>query len=109
MSALARQDVAYGTQVLTLASPFDVVVPADRARIPGKLNRVVPPNGLDVHQAIVRSEPARRIEYSFLRGGPVACRSWWDAHGPALGAGVDWIESHLGGSLVRLVGALSGP
>lgn len=109
MSALARQDVAYGTQILTLASPFDVVVPADRARIPGKLNRVVPSNGLDAHAAIVRSEPARRIEYSFLRGGPVACRSWWDDHGPALGAGLDWLERHLGGSLARLAGAVSGP
>jgi hypothetical protein len=75
MSALARQDVAYGTQILTLASPFDVVVPADRARIPGKLNRVVPSNGLDAHAAIVRIFlPARRAgSVQVLVGRPRPC------------------------------------
>jgi Peptidase family M23 len=105
MRAVARQDVAYGTQVLTLTSPFDVVVPADRASIAGQLNRVVPSGGLDAHSAIVRSEPARRIEYSFLRGGPVACRGWWDRHGRTAGAGIDWAERHLGNAF-RAIGAL---
>jgi hypothetical protein len=108
LTGLARQDVAYGTQVLTLAAPLDVVVPADRAGIPGRLNRVVPPNGLSAHSAIVRSESARRIEYSFLRGGPVACRSWWDDHGRELGAGIGWIEGRLGAAAGTVGRALSG-
>jgi pimeloyl-ACP methyl ester carboxylesterase len=104
---LARQDVSYGTQVLSLATPLDLMVPADRAALPGKLNRIVPPNGIWAHSAIVRSETARRIEYSFLRGGPVACRTWWDRHGSAIGRGIDWVESHLGGplsSMLRVAG-----
>ncbi|MDP9233965.1 MAG: peptidoglycan DD-metalloendopeptidase family protein [Actinomycetota bacterium] len=108
LTGLARQDVAYGTQVLALAAPLDVVVPADRAGIPGQLNRVVPPNGLSAHSAIVRSESARRIEYSFLRGGPVACRSWWDDHGRELGAGIGWIEGRLGAAAGTVGRALSG-
>ena len=108
MRSVARQDVAYGTQVLTLASPFDVVVPGGRAALQGKLNRVVPPNGLDAHSAIVRSEPARRIEYSFLRGGPIACRGWWDEHG-SLGKAIDWTETHLGLALRGLGASVSGP
>lgn len=107
LNGLARQDVSYGTQVLTLASPLDVMVPADRAMIPGKLNRVVAPNGISAHSAIVRSEAARRIEYSFLRGGPAACPGWWDAHGRQLGEGIDWAERHLGGLLQGVAGALS--
>jgi Peptidase family M23 len=103
LEGLARQDVSYGTQVLTLASPLDVVVPPKRAAIPGKLNRVVPPNGLFAHSAIVRSDAGRRIEYSFLRGGPVACRTWWDHHGPQVGAGIKWVEGRLGG----LVGSVA--
>jgi hypothetical protein len=105
---LARQDVSYGTQVLSLATPLDLMVPADRAALPGKLNRIVPPNGIWAHSAIVRSEAARRIEYSFLRGGPMACRTWWDRHGSAIGAGIDWAETHLGAglsSVMRVAGA----
>jgi Peptidase family M23/Putative serine esterase (DUF676) len=102
LEGLARQDVSYGTQVLTLTSPFDLFVPADRAGMPGKLNRVVPPNGLFGHSAIVRSETARRTEYSFLRGGPVACAGWWDDHGRQVGAGIGWAERHLGGVLDRV-------
>jgi hypothetical protein len=93
--------------VLTLASPLDVVVPPNRAGIPGKVNRVVPPNGLYAHSAIVRSDAARRIEYSFLRGGPVACRTWWDDHGPQVGAGIEWVEGRLGGLVGSVAGGLS--
>lgn len=110
VKGLARQDVSYGTQVLTLAAPLDVVVPADRASIPGALNRIVPPNGVFAHSAIVRSESARRIEYSFLRGGPVACRTWWDGHGRQLGSAIGWVERRLGtvaGSLGRALSAVA--
>jgi hypothetical protein len=107
LDGLARQDVSYGTQVLTLASPFDLLVPSDRAGMPGELNRVVPPNGLFAHSAIVRSETARRIEYSFLRGGPVACAGPWDGHGRQIGRGIDWAEQHLGSALSRLAGGVS--
>jgi hypothetical protein len=107
LDRLARQDVSYGTQVLTLASPFDVLVPSARAGMPGELNRVVPPNGLFAHSAIVRSETARRIEYSFLRGGPVACVGPWDGHGRQIGWGIDWTERHLGSALNHLAGGLS--
>jgi hypothetical protein len=75
--------------------------------MPGKLNRVVPPNGLFGHSAIVRSETARRTEYSFLRGGPVACAGWWDGHGRQVGAGIGWAERHLGGVLDRVAKGVS--
>jgi Peptidase family M23 len=110
LDGLARQDVSYGTQVLTLTTPFDALVPSDRADMRGELNRVVPPNGLFGHSAIVRSETARRMEYSFLRGGPIACRGWWDAHGTQIGAAIDWAERRLGraltGGVARLASAV---
>lgn len=106
MDGLARQDVTYGTQVLTLSTPFDLVVPADRGAMRGERSRVIPPSGLWAHSAIVRSEAARRLVYSFLRGGPIACRGWWDHHGPAIGAAIDWIERGFGWLLGRPGGAL---
>jgi hypothetical protein len=99
LDGLARQDVSLGTQVLTLSTPFDLLGPADRAGMPGELNRVVPPNGVFGHSAIVRSETARRTEYSFLRGGPTPCVGWWDDHARQVGAGIGWAERHLGEAL----------
>jgi hypothetical protein len=46
MDSIAAEDVTYGTQVLALAAPSDIIVPADRALYPGKRSRMVVPPGL---------------------------------------------------------------
>ena len=96
MKTLAREDVAYGTRVLTLGIPNDVVVPADRTEIEGESHRLVAPKGLNGHSAIVASPEARGLAYDFLRGGAPACRTTWDGWGPTAGRVVSWFESRLG-------------
>ena len=61
MQWLASEDVAYGTRVLSLSVPDDLVVTANRAVMPRELNRVVPPAGMQVGDA-----PTVRPEYAFI-------------------------------------------
>ncbi|MGH2788089.1 MAG: peptidoglycan DD-metalloendopeptidase family protein [Actinomycetota bacterium] len=58
---LATEDVMYGTRVLALAVPDDLIVTANRAAMPGALNRVVPPEGLSVDDA-----PRTRPDHQFI-------------------------------------------
>jgi hypothetical protein len=51
MQWLASQDVTYGTRVLALAVPDDLIVTANRAAMPREINRVVPPEGMEVDDA----------------------------------------------------------
>jgi hypothetical protein len=92
MDELGERDVMWGTQVLALGIPNDVVVPADRAMWPEKLSRVVPPSGLWGHGKIVGSATARGMAYDFLRDAPDPCRSLWDAGGPPIGWAVGAAE-----------------
>jgi Peptidase family M23/PGAP1-like protein len=61
MQWLASEDVAYGTRVLALSVPDDLVVTANRAVMRHELNRVVPPAGLRAGVA-----PRVRPEYAFI-------------------------------------------
>lgn len=98
MSDLGERDVLWGTQVLALGIPNDVVVPADRAAWPGKLSRVVPPGGgLWGHGAIVSSPAARGLAYDFLRDRPQPCPTGWDTWGPRVGRVIGLEERLLPG------------
>jgi Peptidase family M23/Putative serine esterase (DUF676) len=95
MDRLDGEAVMYGTRVLTLAIPNDVVVPADRARWDHYPGVVVPPAGLNGHDAVVTSPLARAAAHAFLRDAPPACRSVWDVVGPPVGAGIGLVERAL--------------
>ncbi|MGH2731098.1 MAG: peptidoglycan DD-metalloendopeptidase family protein [Actinomycetota bacterium] len=92
---LAREDVTFGTRVLALSIPNDWLVPPDRARYEGKVNRVVAPAGISGHNSIVYSTAAREFAYAWLRGAPVPCEGTWDLWGPRMGAVVEWGEGAL--------------
>ncbi len=93
LGSLAAQDVKWGTQVLALAIPNDVVVPADKALWPEKSSRVVPPKGAWGHEEIVASDAARGIAYDFLRDLPPTCPGGWDLFGPLGGKVIGAAES----------------
>ena len=92
MDRLDKEAVVFGTRVLSLAIPNDVVVPADHARWLEYPSVVVPPEGLNGHEAVVTSAAATAAAARFLRDGPAPCRSTWDLWGPRIGAGVSAIE-----------------
>jgi alpha-beta hydrolase superfamily lysophospholipase len=96
LTALARQDVAYGTRVLSLVMPHDLLVPADRSQITAETFRVVAPRGLWGHGAILGSERARALAYDFLRDAPEPCRGAWDVAGPLLGRALGWAYAGAG-------------
>lgn len=96
MQSLVREDIAYGTRALALTMPNDLVVPADRAVMPEEQSRVLHPEGLNGHSAIVRSRVARGLAHAFLRGAPAACRGAWDTWGRQIGRAVGWAEARLG-------------
>lgn len=95
MDRLAQETVVYGTRVLTLSIPHDVVVPASSARWPGHPHGVAPPTGLNGHDAIVGSRLARGIAHGFLRDRPAPCRDGWDLWGPRVGRAIAATEAWL--------------
>ena len=95
MDRLADETVLFGTRVLTLAIPNDLVVPADRARWAPHAHSVVEPRGLNGHDAIVTSSPALAAARTFLRGGPPLCRGAWDLWGPRVGRTVSFLERNV--------------
>ena len=106
MDALASEDVSFGTRVLSLASPHDVIVPADRARLQGRSYYVAPPHGANGHDGIVASPAARAVAYDFLRDTAPACRGPWDLWGPRLGRVVGSVEAGLGAGLATAIDAI---
>jgi Peptidase family M23 len=78
VAGLAREDVAFGTRVLSLAMAHDLIVPADRTSVPHEDERIVAPSGLWGHSAILRSSAAAALAYGFLRDAPASCPSAWD-------------------------------
>ena len=92
LQRLASEDVAYGTRVLALGMPHDVIVPADRALYPGKLGRMLAPEGPNGHDSVVASRRGRSIAYSFLRDAPVSCRGNWDEWGATMGGAIGWAQ-----------------
>ena len=95
MEQLGRQDVLWGTRVLALAIPNDIVVPADRALWPEKLGRVVAPRGLWGHGKIVSSPMARGLVHDFLSDSGHPCTSSWDTWGPRVGRAVGAVEGGM--------------
>ena len=73
LNSLERQDVLFGTRVLTLGISNDLLVPAGRTRISGKPGVTLPSEGLWGHSGIVDSDRALQIAHSFLAGAGVAC------------------------------------
>jgi hypothetical protein len=106
---LATEDVLYGTRALALAMPHDAVVPADRAQLAEETNRVVAPEGVNAHAAIVRSSQARAIAHSFLRDAAPSCPTQWDHVGPWAGRAISWLEERAGRGYAAVEGAVVGP
>ena len=92
LDALARQSIVQGTRALALAIPNDVVVTADRAAWEEARTRVVPPEGLSGHSAILASAAAQGLAYDFLRDAAPSCETGWDLWGPRLGKAVGFAE-----------------
>lgn len=100
LAQLDREAVLYGTRVLTIAIPNDVIVPAERARWDGHALTVVPPRGLNGHDAVVTSRSARSAAHAFLRDAAPVCEGAWDLWGPRVGRAISFLE----GVAPRLVG-----
>lgn len=92
---LAREDVAFGTRVLSLAAPIDVAVPAHRARLEHEQNLTLPPAGGFAHGRIVESERAASVAHDFLRDAAPSCPGGWDRWGPRLGRVIEWVEDRV--------------
>jgi hypothetical protein len=73
LGELNREDVLFGTRVLTLGIANDVLVPAGRTRIAGKPGVTVPAEGIWGHSEIVGSRRALQIAHAFLGGAGVEC------------------------------------
>ena len=95
LDRLDQEATLYGTRVLSLAIPNDVVVPADRARWTAYPSHVVPPEGLNGHDAVVTSRTAVAIASRFLRGAGPVCPSVWDLWGPRIGTAIGLVEKVL--------------
>lgn len=105
LDSLAAGDVPYGTRVLSLGIPNDLIVPADRTDAGGDVHRLVPPRTVvRGHKAIVTSPTTRRYVYDFLRGAAAPCPTVWDGWGRTFGRAVSFAESQLH----RVVSTLEG-
>ncbi len=111
ISWLAREDLVYGTRGLTLAMPHDFVVPADHALLDTETTRILRPEGLSGHSAIVRSPIARGVVHAFLRDAPIPCKGLMDSVGPWAGRLVGALNdkvSNLYGAAESAAGGLIG-
>ncbi|HEX2240306.1 MAG TPA: hypothetical protein VHJ82_04100, partial [Actinomycetota bacterium] len=105
---MATEDVSFGTRVLALGTPNDLVVPADRSLWRGKPGHIVPPAGIWGHDEIVASPIAQALARNFLSDGAPACSSGWDLWGPRVGRFVGWLESKLSWAYAHAEKALGG-
>lgn len=99
LTELAREDVVFGTRVLALGIPNDLVVPAHAARMAGASNVTVPWTGWPWagHERIVSSATALSAAHRFLRDGAPICPSRWDGIGSGVGRVLGFLETRLGG------------
>ena len=102
LDELASEDVLFGTRVLSLAMPHDLLVPAERALYPGEDGRVLTPTGLNGHESVAASEEARALSYAFLRDAPSSCTGNWDEWGPTLSRLVSWGHGAIDDVYARL-------
>lgn len=92
---LAREDVAFGTRVLSLAVPDDVAVPAHRTRLEHEQSLILPPAGGFAHSTIVGSERAASVAHDFLRDAAPSCPGGWNDWGPRLGRVIELVEDAI--------------
>ena len=104
LASLDRQDVLFGTRVLTLGIANDLLVPAGRTRIPGKPGLTVPAQGMWGHSEVVDSRRALQIAHAFLGGAGVACAPELGLIEAAVPTAVDKGQSAIG----EIVNALTG-
>ncbi|MDQ4142913.1 MAG: peptidoglycan DD-metalloendopeptidase family protein [Actinomycetota bacterium] len=88
ITGLAQEDVSFGTRVLALATPHDLIVPARHALWSGEDSRVMSPGDINGHREVVVSAQARALAYAFVRDAPASCLGNWDEWGPMLGSAV---------------------
>jgi hypothetical protein len=105
---VAAEDVTFGTRVLALAMPHDVVVPATSARYAGETSRVLSPRGLNGHDTVVSSDQARALSYAFLRDAPASCPAAWDEVGLLTGGAIARLEDGLSVAYRAAEGAVLG-
>lgn len=96
IEALGDQDVVFGTRVLALSTPNDLLVPAQRAEYPGKPHRTVPSSGVWGHSGIVESRRALQLAHAFLGGAGPACPPEIGFLESKLPAAVDLAQSWIG-------------
>lgn len=108
LDSLAAQDVLFGTRVLALAIPNDLLVPVPRAALPGKPARTVPAKGLWGHSEIVKSPRALQIAHAFLAGAGPGCRPDLNLLESHAGAYVDRGQ-HLIGETVNALARIVTP
>jgi hypothetical protein len=108
LSAMAKEDVAFGTRVLALGIANDPVVPPDRARLFNEPSRTLAPAGLNGHSGIVSSPDALALAYAFLRNARPTCPDGWDVWGPRLGRVVSWGEARVPAAVRRVEAAVGG-
>jgi hypothetical protein len=95
LERLDREAASFGTRVLSLAIPNDLVVPAHAAFWAPYESSVAPPRGLNGHDAVVSSPDAVARAQAFLRDAPPTCRGAWDLWGPRVGRVIGLAERAL--------------
>ena len=108
MTAMAKEDISFGTRALALGIANDLVVPADRSRLPHERSRIVGPSGLNGHSGILTSPDALATAYAFLRDARPTCTGSWDVWGPRFGRAISWGESRLPGLVSSAETAIGG-
>ena len=105
---LAAEDIAYGTRVLALGIANDLIVSADHSDYPGKVSRVVGPEGAFGHDALIGSVRARAKAHAFLRDAAPPCESSADRLGPLAGGAISLAERRAVDLYSEVEGALGG-
>ena len=105
---LAAEDIAYGTRVLALGIANDLIVPADHSDYPGKVSRVVGPEGAFGHDAVTGSARALAKAHAFLRDASPPCEAAADRLGPLAGVAISFLERRAVDLYSEVEGALGG-
>ncbi|MGH2736753.1 MAG: esterase/lipase family protein, partial [Actinomycetota bacterium] len=111
---LAAEDVVYGTRVLALQDRLDLMVPANDARYPGKINRATDDGWWHArHTEILDSSEALAMAHAFLRDASPPCLTARDFERWRTGSRVSATESLLDEIAAlgeeALIGRLLGP
>ncbi|MDQ3620599.1 MAG: peptidoglycan DD-metalloendopeptidase family protein [Actinomycetota bacterium] len=108
LNDLAAEDITYGTRVLALGIANDLIVPADHSDYPGKVSRIVGPEGAFGHDALIGSVRALAKAHAFLRDAAPPCESSADRLGPLAGGFISFSERRAVDLYSEVEGALGG-